>query len=274
MQLEYFISGETNKETILFVHGAGANASQFEKQLDFFSERYKVVSLSLRGHGGSPLPSPNITPLYSLDHNANDIIELIENLKLDNIHFVGNSTGGVLGYIVCTRMADRFLSLTTFGTTGQMTLPAWSAGMVSAYDAFMIRLFRKKYLAFTAGYAVKNKQSKEKVFRMFLKAADAIPHLRAHLVNYNFLEEIEGLTIPYNLMQCEYDNDINKSLKTTLEAMSKNNNAKVVHLQGAGHIANLDAPDEFNRVLLDLLVRLNSTRKLEIAPQVSGSTSY
>lgn len=253
MKLDYFISGTSNKETILFVHGAGANASQFEKQHQFFSDRYKVVSLSLRGHGGSPLPSPNVTPLYSLEHNVNDIMGLIEELKLDNIHYVGNSTGGVLGYIVCTRLADRFLSLTTFGTTGQMTLPACSAGMVSTYDAFMIKLFRKKYLAFTAGYAVKSKEAKEKVFRMFLKAADAIPHLRYHLVNYNFLKEIEELPIPYYLIQCEYDKDINKALKTTLKAMSKNDKSKVVQLKSAGHIANLDAPDEFNRVLKGIL---------------------
>ncbi len=253
MELEYFITGKQDRETILFVHGAGGNASQFKNQHQFFSDRYKVLSLSLRGHGESPLPSPNVTHLYSLEHNANDIIELIDKLKLDKIHYVGNSTGGVLGYIVCTRLADRFLSLTTFGTTGQMNFPAWSAGMVSAYDSFMIKVFKKKYLAFTAGYAVKSKEAKEKVFQMFLKAAIAIPHLRYHLVNYNFLDEIEMLTIPYYLIHCEYDNDINKALKTTLEAMSKNDKAKVVELKGAGHIANLDKHDEFNHLILKII---------------------
>jgi pimeloyl-ACP methyl ester carboxylesterase len=58
------------------------------------------------------------------------------------------------------------------------------------------------------------------------------------------------------LIQCEYDNDINKSLKTTLEAMSKNKKAKVVQLKGAGHIANLDKPDEFNQILRELLAGL------------------
>ena len=117
----------------------------------------------------------------------------------------------------------------------------------------MIKLFRKKYLAFTAGYAVKSEEAKEKVFQMFLKAADAIPHLRAHLVNYNFLDEIEKLAIPYYLIQCEYDKDINKALKTTLEAMSKNKKAKVVQLKGVGHIANLDKPEEFNQALLKII---------------------
>ncbi len=260
MQLEYFISGEANKETILFVHGAGANASQFEKQRQFFSDRYKVLSLSLRGHGGSPLPSPNVTPNYSLDLLADDIIGLIEKLKLDNIHYVGSSAGGVLGYIVCTCLADRFLSLTTFGTTGQMNWPLWTGRVLYAYDKYMMKFFGEKYLYLAVGYVTKIKEVRKNVTKMFLEAADAIPHLRYHLVNYNFLDEIEKLPIPYILMQCEYDKDINKGLKTTLEAMSKNSKAKVIQLKDAGHIANLDKPDEFNTVLLKIITAQNSDK--------------
>jgi pimeloyl-ACP methyl ester carboxylesterase len=253
MQLEYIINGESNRETILFVHGAGANANQFEKQRQFFSDRYKVVSLSLRGHGGSLLPSPNVTPNYSLDLLADDIIGLIEKLKLDNIHYVGSSAGGVLGYIVCTRLADRFLSLTTFGTTGQMNWPLWTGRVLYAYDKYMMKIFGEKYLYFAVGYVTKIKEVRKNVTKMFLEAADAIPHLRCHLVNYNFLDEIEKLAIPYYLIQCEYDNDINKALKTTFEVMSKNKKSKVVQLKGAGHIANLDKPDEFNHLLLKMI---------------------
>lgn len=253
MELEYFITGKEERETILFVHGAGANASQFENQHHFFSDRYKVVSLSLRGHGNSPIPSPNDTQYYSLEHLANDIIGLIERLKLNYIHYVGSSAGGVLGYIVCTRLADRFLSLTTFGTTGQMNWPLWTGRMLYAYDKYMMKFFGEKYLYFAVGYVTKIKEVKKNVTGMFMKAIDAIPHLRYHLVNYNFLEEIEKLPIPYYLVQCEYDKDINRALKTTLKAMSKNDKAKVVYLKGAGHIANLDKPDEFNQLILKLI---------------------
>jgi pimeloyl-ACP methyl ester carboxylesterase len=38
MQLEYFITGNSNKETLLFVQGADANANQFQKQHEYFSE--------------------------------------------------------------------------------------------------------------------------------------------------------------------------------------------------------------------------------------------
>ncbi len=258
MRLEHFITGRSNKETILFVHGAGANASQFEMQHKFFSDRYKVVSLSLRGHGLSPTPSPNITKLYSIEDNANDIIELIDNLNLHNIHYVGNSAGGVVGYMVVARLKNRFLSITTFGTTGQMNLPKFSAPLVKTFDTLMIKIIKQKYLKFIAKQTGINEESREAIYQMFLKASGAIPHLRYHLANYNYLSEIETLPVPYTLIQCELDRDINRILKTTIEAVSQNKKARIVSFEGAGHIANLDKPDGFNQVLLNIITELNA----------------
>ena len=254
MKLEHFISGKSNKETLLFVHGAGANARQFDKQHSYFSGMFKVVSVSLRGHGGSPLPSPNNRSSYSLEEMAGDLIELIEELDLHQIHYVGNSAGGVLGYIVSTKMKERFLSLTTFGTTGQMNLPHFAGSLVSGIDKWMIRFFKKRYLKLLANYTGRNTESKDSIYQMFLQATDAIPYVRANLANYNFLEVIEHLTIPYYLIQCEFDKEINKVLKSTIEAMKNNPMAKVLYLEGVGHVANLDNPDAFNRLLEKIIV--------------------
>jgi len=256
MQLEHFISGKSNKETLLFVHGAGANAHQFEKQHTYFSRRFKVVSISLRGHGGSPLPVPNVKSSYILEEMAGDIIDLIKTLDLSHIHYIGNSAGGVLGFIVCTKMKGRFVSLTTFGTTGQMNLPTFAGSLVSGIDKWMIRLFKKRYLKILADYTGQHSGSKEEIYQMFLQATGAIPYVRANLANYNFLEEIEYLPIPYHLIQCEFDKEINKTLKTTLGAINKNPRAKVIFLAGAGHIANLDQPDAFNKCLEQLITDL------------------
>ena len=92
---------------------------------------------------------------------------------------------------------------------------------------------------------------------MFLQTTRAIPYVRANLANYDFLEEIEYLPIPYHLMQCELDKDINKTLKTTLMAINKNLRAKVIFLAGVGHIANLDQPDAFNKCLEKIITGLN-----------------
>ncbi|WP_373495150.1 alpha/beta fold hydrolase [Aquiflexum sp.] len=258
IRLEIAITGNENNETLLFVHGAGGNAGQFQRQLDYFSDQFRVVCISLRGHGGSPTPSPNTTDQYSLELLAADIIHLIEDLKLDRIHYVGNSAGGVLGHIVVSKILDHFLSLTTFGTTGQMNLPRFLAPIVRGIDTSMLRFFKNRYLRFVASHAGLNEESREISYQMFLKAPRAIPHIRYHLVNYDFTGLIEKSPIPYTLIKCEFDHDINRVLDTTLSAISKNVKAKVVDLKGVGHMANLDNPETFNKCLMEILTTLKN----------------
>ena len=53
IDLEYFFSENENENTVIFVHGLGANLSQFENQHDFFQDKYNVLSINLRGHGNT-----------------------------------------------------------------------------------------------------------------------------------------------------------------------------------------------------------------------------
>jgi pimeloyl-ACP methyl ester carboxylesterase len=257
VNLEYLVTGESNKETLLFVHGVGGNADQFQKQHNIFSNHYRVVSLSLRGHGGSPKPSPNTSDQYALGVLAGDIIKLIEELDLDNIHYVGNSAGGVLGYIVVSKITYRFLSLTTFGTTGQMKFPKFLAPVFRGFDAFMLHYFKNWYLNLIAAQTAMNESAKEICFQMFVKAVASIPHFRYNLVNYDFTGFISQSPIPYTLIKCEFDKGINGMLDTTLNAMHTNKKAKVVALDGVGHVANLDDSEVFNNCLYEILKNIN-----------------
>ncbi|GHB25476.1 alpha/beta fold hydrolase [Mongoliitalea lutea] len=256
IQLEYSIRGKENQETILFVHGAGGSMIQFQRQQEFFSEQYKVVLISLRGHGDSPKPIPNTTEQYALTLFAEDIIQLIKDLDLVRIHFVGNSAGGVLGFLVVSQTAERFASLTTFGTTGQMKFPKFLAPVFRGFDALMLRYFKNWYLNLMADQTAMNASAKEVCLQMFVKAVAAIPHFRYNLVNYDFTGFISQSTVPYTLIRCEFDKGINGMLKSTLKAIEANPSAKVIDLNGVGHVGNLDNPTAFNNCLKDILNKL------------------
>ncbi|MGY6561468.1 MAG: alpha/beta fold hydrolase [Luteibaculaceae bacterium] len=253
LKLEYSISGVHNEQTLLFVHGAGASMLQFKKQELFFNTRYKVVLISLRGHGNSPKPSPNSTNNYTLNHFAEDVITLIEDLKLDKIHFIGNSAGGVVGYLVVSKIPEKCLSLITFGTTGQMKFPPFLAPAFKAFDAFMLRFFKKTYLKLMVSQTATTKASEPIFYLMFEKATAAIPHFRYHLVNYNFTPVIRQSKVPYTLIQCEHDAGINAMLGSTIKAIEVNKLANIIPLKGVGHVANLDNPDTFNSCLESIL---------------------
>jgi len=84
---------------------------------------------------------------------------------------------------------------------------------------------------------------------MFMMSIEAVPYFRTNLGNYSCLNTIKNMTIPYLLIRGEQDKEINRSLTSTLEAIGTNSRATVVELAQAGHIANLDRPDEFNKIL-------------------------
>lgn len=253
MTLEHIISGDQHETTLLFLHGAGASARQFDDQHEAFADRYKVVSLSLRGHGGSSGPVPNRAEAYTLEIMAGDILELIEELDLQNIHCIGNSAGGVLGFEVCSRMPERFRSLITYGTTGRMGLSARTGSLYSAIDRFMLRHMKENYIRFLAKHTGMNPDAREAIRRLFDTSVEAIPPFRKNLATYDYLETIACLPVPYRLIRCEHDKSINRMLDQTLEAIERNPLAAVADLKGVGHVANLDDPARFNRFLGALL---------------------
>ena len=88
---------ETSKEWVTFVHGAGGSSSIWFKQIRDFKKHFNVLILDLRGHGNSkPSLKDTFNPKYTFDSITNDIVEVIEYLKIEKSHFIGISLGTIL----------------------------------------------------------------------------------------------------------------------------------------------------------------------------------
>ena len=79
------------KPAFVFVHGWACDRSFFAPQAEHFSRRHRVVSVDLRGHGGSDKPQGP----YPIAAYADDIAYIIEQLGLGKAVAVGHSMGGV-----------------------------------------------------------------------------------------------------------------------------------------------------------------------------------
>lgn len=249
VELEYLLTGENNLETVMFVHGAGANLRQYFAQHENFSDEYKVLSVSLRGHGLSGHPKIRSGEHYSLGRNRDDILELLEFLKINKVHYVGNSAGGIIGFYIHDKNPHLLNSITTFGMTGELKYSAFTTKIISGIDKAMIRWNPRRYFSFLSKNISKNKSVQKEVLDMFMMSTEAVPYIRLNLGNYSCLNIIQTMNIPYLLIQGDQDKEINRSLGTTLEVLTTNKRALVVKLEEAGHITNMDRPDEFNEIL-------------------------
>jgi 3-oxoadipate enol-lactonase len=92
INLHYGITGEG--EPLLFIHGLGSSGRDWEKQIDFFSRRYRVVVFDARGHGQSSRPPGP----YTMALFAADTAKPIAALNLAPVHVAGLSLGGMIAF--------------------------------------------------------------------------------------------------------------------------------------------------------------------------------
>lgn len=82
---------DSGRPTIIFLHGYALCSPIWAHQFDALREFYDVVAVDLRGHGASSVGDNEIT----LETFADDLYEIIQELKLQEYVLVGHSTGGV-----------------------------------------------------------------------------------------------------------------------------------------------------------------------------------
>jgi len=96
---------------IVFIHGVGLTYEIWQPQLNFFNN-YSNLSYDILGHGKSSLIKQNI----SFDDFSDQLLELINELKIEKIHLVGFSIGSLIARNFATKYGDRLQSLILLGS--------------------------------------------------------------------------------------------------------------------------------------------------------------
>ncbi len=113
------ISPDRPNHTILFLHGYGGQAHQWQFQLQEFSFSNRVIALDLRGHGRSDKPSSG----YSMASIQRDLeIALQELAVADRFVLVGHSFGGAVATEFAVAHHDRVSQLILIATAGEFRL--------------------------------------------------------------------------------------------------------------------------------------------------------
>ena len=103
----YELSGPGYAPTLVLIHGLGLNRLIWEKYVKRLSGHYQVLDYDLYGHGQSARPprSPDLT-LF-----ADQLIELLDELKIEQAVLIGFSLGGMINRRVAMDHPDRVKAL-------------------------------------------------------------------------------------------------------------------------------------------------------------------
>ena len=85
-----------SSEWVTFIHGAGGSSSIWFQQIRAFKANYNVLLIDLRGHGKSSFKKLKELKNYTFEAISNDVIEVMDHLKINSSHFVGISLGTII----------------------------------------------------------------------------------------------------------------------------------------------------------------------------------
>ncbi len=91
---------------VLLLHGLGSHGGDWLFQTEALAPHYRVITLDLRGHGQSRAVSE-----VTIEEMAEDVWALSEVLKLDSLHLVGFSLGGMVALQFALGHPQRLRSL-------------------------------------------------------------------------------------------------------------------------------------------------------------------
>jgi pimeloyl-ACP methyl ester carboxylesterase len=240
--------GPQEGDAVLLCHGLAAAGAQMNDDAAFFAAHgFRVLVPDLRGHGRSGKARSDDADGYSFARMGRDMLGVLDDAGVANVHWVGNSLGGILALSLLEQDEARFRTLATFGTAYGQQLPGWTPLLFPLTHALLGRRL-KAWL--TAALTTRNQAARPLVARLVAASDPQVGRqIAIHACRYDFTAAACAATVPILLLRGGRDTAVNAALAPTLEAMRTRTNFTLVDLPEGGHCANLDATDLWRETL-------------------------
>lgn len=233
----------------MLVHGLASSGMQFHQEaLHFANEGFRVLVPDLRGHGASGVPEgPIATTDFAIPTMASDVIEMLDHAGAREVHWVGNSLGGILAlWLLGTPLISRLRSLALFGTCFSMNLPAQTDQVLRL--SFLPGADVTAWLtARTTTASPSGREAIETAIKQFNVQAGAA--IVANVRNYDFVANARAYDQPLLVLWGGKDHAVNLGLRRDIDKFADRPNFRRIDLPKGGHCANFDMPDAFRAAL-------------------------
>lgn len=240
------ISGPVDGPAVVLVHPFTANTRFWDAQAAALSQVFRVVRPDLPGHGSSAWTGGEI----GLEDLAQRIIDAIDRLGLDRVHYCGLSIGGMVGMELALRHGQRLRSLTLSNCLPHLGQPQlWGERAQSALTGKLrevVGLSLPRWLS--AAYLQKEPEAAAKLLESAVCTnPDAYAAFCQLLGSIDLRDDIARITVPTLVIGGSQDIATPAVACETMAAAIPR--ARFVTLDGA-HFCNLECPASYNEALL------------------------
>ena len=245
----YFFNKKEQSSPIVFIHGVGLTYEIWQPQLDFF-KNYTTLSYDILGHGKSKLKKN----LISFDDFSDQLIDLVDELKIEKIHLVGFSIGSLIARNFSIRFNKRLKSLILLGSIYNRTKQQQEIVNERFNQAKKELKISKQSLKrwFSDKYLENNPDTYEKICSI-LSSNNIENFLKAYklFVNHKNDEDFEKININTLLMTGEYDYGSTIEMSQELSKVIKNSKLKII--KDGKHLCGIECADEVNLTIKNFI---------------------
>lgn len=245
----YRLKGPLHAPVLALVHGFPFDQSLWKPQVGPLSRKFRVLTYDLRGMGQSPLgkaPQP-------LEAYVDDLLALLDHLKIASCAVAGLSMGGYIALRAVEREPGRFWALALCDTKSEPDSDEGKIGRAAGIKAIRSK-GPKAFAAAMLPKLLARKGAHQKfLLRMMQKngadgMANALSAMAGRSDTGRALKAYRG---PVLALAGAKDGITPPALAKAMAKQARHGQFAVV--PGAGHVSNLENPAAFNRLLLKFL---------------------
>ena len=249
-RLGYRFDGPPGAPVVMLSNSLMSTHAMWQPQMTALTGRWRVLRYDTRGHGASEAtPAP-----YSIESLADDAAALLDALKIPAVHFVGLSKGGMIGQQLAVRHPQRVRSLVLADTASEMPpLAMWEERLAIARRdgiAGLVEGTLKRW--FRAGFAERAPQTIAAVRAMILTTpVEGYVGCASAVRDMSQTRILKSIKAPTLVVVGEQDPACTVAQARVLARAIPG--ARLEVIPDAAHLANIEQPEQFNRLLLDFL---------------------
>ncbi len=251
---------------IVFVHGLSGSWPNWLEQLPFFAQDHRVIAMDLPGFGHSPMPEKRIT----ISEYGRIVDSLLETLGVSAATVVGNSMGGFVSAELAIAFPQRVERLVLVSAAGVSTYRHRDVERIEPYLRRLAPILAA-YTGFTAAqsdWVSRRRGLRNLTLGMIARHPGRLPAplaaeqlrgagkpgfmqaLRAN-IDYPVRERLPEIACPTLIVWGEDDKVIPVADASVFEELIPN--SRKVIFKDTGHVAMLERPASFNRLLTDFM---------------------
>jgi pimeloyl-ACP methyl ester carboxylesterase len=110
IKIAYREAGNTNKPTIVLLHGYPSSSHQYRKLLNQLADEYHLIAPDYPGYGNSDFPSPNEYE-YTFDNIAATVDAFLEKKEITSYAIMMQDYGAPIGFRIATKHPERVTAI-------------------------------------------------------------------------------------------------------------------------------------------------------------------